>query len=219
MFDSQFYHTLIQELNKYNASLVAVSKKKPVDNIRQAIAEGQHLFGENYVQELCEKQPMLPSTVEWHFIGHLQRNKVKYLMPFIHTVQTIDNLKLLAELDKHAVSHSIKINALLQVYIATEETKFGFDADEVQKLFDENIFSSFQNIKVAGLMGMASNTDNLSQVRKEFKRLHELFEKVKPGLDKTSAPVLSMGMTSDYKIALDEGSTMIRIGSALFGSR
>lgn len=219
MFDSQFYHKLIQELNTYNAALVAVSKKKPVSDIQLALDAGQQIFGENYVQELCAKQPEITDSIEWHFIGHLQRNKVKNIAPFIHTVQTIDNMNLLAELDKAASRNNRIINVLLQVYIATEETKFGFDREEVVRLFEEDVMSSFKNIRVAGLMGMASNTNDTTQVRNEFNGLFKLFRDIKPELNKNIRPVLSMGMTSDYKIALDEGSTMIRIGSALFGSR
>ncbi|MBX3105837.1 MAG: YggS family pyridoxal phosphate-dependent enzyme [Bacteroidetes bacterium] len=218
MFDSMSYQKLIQELKPYQATLVAVSKKKPVTDIELALTEGQHIFGENYVQELCEKQPQLPQNIEWHFIGHLQSNKVKFIVPFVHAIQTIDSVRLLSEVDKMAGKHQRKVEVLLQVYIATEETKFGFDTNEILKLFD-NGFPSLQNIRVAGLMGMASNTENTSQIRAEFKSLKNLFDKIKPGLDRTVKPVLSMGMTSDYKIALDEGSTMIRIGSALFGSR
>lgn len=218
MFDSLSYQKLIQELQPYQAALVAVSKKKPLTDIELALAQGQHIFGENYVQELCEKQPQLPQNIEWHFIGHLQSNKIKYIAPFVHTIQTVDSVKLLSEIDRITGKHNRKINVLLQVYIAIEETKFGLDADEVLNLFDYG-FSSYPNIRIAGLMGMASNTDNISLIRTEFKSLKNLFDKIKPGLDKTVTPVLSMGMTSDYKIALDEGSTMIRIGSALFGSR
>ncbi len=218
MFDSLSYQKLIQELKPYQATLVAVSKKKPLTDIEYALAQGQHIFGENYVQELCEKQPQLPQNIEWHFIGHLQSNKIKYIAPFVHTIQTVDSVKLLSEIDRITGKYHRKINVLLQVYIATEETKFGLDADEVLNLFD-NGFSSYTNIRIAGLMGMASNTDNISQIRAEFKSLKNLFDKIRPELDKTVTPVLSMGMTSDYKIALDEGSTMIRIGSALFESR
>lgn len=219
MFNTEKYKKLCEELLPYKASLIAVTKTKPVSDIETAIQNGQKLFGENYVQELVEKVPVLSKNIQWHFIGNLQRNKVKQIAPFIHTVQTVDSKKLLHDLDKHAAANNRVIKILLQVHIAKEETKFGFSVPEVQMLIDEGIFSQYNNISFIGLMGMATNTDDTSQVRSEFKQLYGLYKSISSAFDRRESPVLSMGMTSDYKIALDEGSNMIRIGSALFGSR
>ena len=219
MFNTEKYKKLCEELLPYKASLIAVTKTQPVSDIETAIQNGQKLFGENYVQELVEKVPVLSKNIQWHFIGNLQRNKVKQIAPFIHTVQTVDSKKLLHDLDKHAAANNRVIKILLQVHIAKEETKFGFSVPEVQMLIDEGVFQQYNNISFNGLMGMATNTDDTSQVRSEFKQLYGLYKSISGAFDRSESPVLSMGMTSDYKIALDEGSNMIRIGSALFGSR
>ncbi len=219
MFNTEKYKKICEELLPYKANLIAVTKTKPVTDIEAAIQNGQMLFGENYVQELVEKVPVLPKNIQWHFIGNLQRNKVKQIAPFIHTVQTVDSRKLLNELNKHAASNNRVIKVLLQVHIAKEEAKFGFSEVEVQMLVDEGVFEQYNNISFNGLMGMATNTDDTMQVRSEFKQLYGLYKSLSGAFDKDESPVLSMGMTSDYKIALDEGSNMIRIGSALFGSR
>ena len=203
----------------YKANLIAVTKTKPVTDIETAIQNGQMLFGENYVQELVEKASDISKNVQWHFIGNLQRNKVKQIAPFIHTVQTVDSKKLLQELDKHAVLNRRVIKVLLQIHIAKEETKFGLSVPEVKQLVDDGVFQQCNNIRFVGLMGMATNTDDTTQVRSEFKQLFGLYKSLSGAFDKDESPVLSMGMTSDYKIALDEGSNMIRIGSALFGNR
>lgn len=219
MFNTEKYKKICEELLPYKANLIAVTKTKPVTDIETAIQNGQMLFGENYVQELVEKASDISKNVQWHFIGNLQRNKVKQIAPFIHTVQTVDSIRLLQELDKHAVLNCRVIKVLLQVYIAKEETKFGLSVSEVKQLVDDGVFQQCNNIRFVGLMGMATNTDDTTQVRSEFKQLFGLYRSLSGAFDKDESPVLSMGMTSDYKIALDEGSNMIRIGSALFGSR
>ena len=195
------------------AVIVAVSKMRTIPEIFQAYNEGVRDFGENYVQELMEKQSALPADIRWHFIGHLQRNKVKYIAPFVHLIHGVDSLKLLEEISKQGLKFGRPIKVLLQVHIASEETKFGFDADELNVVRVED----FPGCEITGMMGMASFSDDLEKVRKEFGLLKELFEKHKRFLGTT--PVLSMGMSGDYKIALEEGSNMIRIGSALFGAR
>lgn len=219
MFNTEKYKKICEELLPYKANLIAVTKTKPVTDIETAIQNGQMLFGENYVQELVEKASDISKNVQWHFIGNLQRNKVKQIAPFINTVQTVDSIRLLQELDKHAVLNCRVIKVLLQVHIAKEETKFGLSVSEVKQLVDDGVFQQCNNIRFVGLMGMATNTDDTTQVRSEFKQLFGLYRSLSGAFDKDESPVLSMGMTSDYKIALDEGSNMIRIGSALFGSR
>lgn len=219
MFNTEKYKKICEELLPYKANLIAVTKTKPVTDIETAIQNGQMLFGENYVQELVEKASDISKNVQWDFIGNLQRNKVKQIAPFIHTVQTVDSIRLLQELDKHAVLNCRVIKVLLQVHIAKEETKFGLSVSEVKQLVDDGVFQQCNNIRFVGLMGMATNTDDTTQVRSEFKQLFGLYRSLSGAFDKDESPVLSMGMTSDYKIALDEGSNMIRIGSALFGSR
>ncbi|MEC5146265.1 YggS family pyridoxal phosphate-dependent enzyme [Chitinophaga sp. 212800010-3] len=217
------YHNILARLQPYNAKLVAVSKTKPVADIEAFYAAGQRIFGENYVQELTEKQAVLPADIEWHFIGHLQSNKVKYIAPFVHTIHAVDSLKLLQEIAKQAAKHQRVINCLLQVHIAAEETKFGMDETELQQLLQNWQASQtiFSQVRIAGMMGMATNTDNETQIRKEFHQLHQLFGSVKQHYfnNESSFKELSIGMSADYPIALEEGSTMVRIGSLLFGER
>ena len=200
-----------------NIKLVAVSKTYPNEAILEAYQTGQRVFGENKVQELVAKYESLPKDIEWHMIGHLQTNKVKYITPFVHLIHGIDSFKLLAEVNKHALSNHRIINVLLQVFIAKEETKFGFSEIEVIDLLNSEKFQKLKNIKVVGLMGMATNTDNELQIRNEFKGLKKLFLQLQTLNLKLQT--LSMGMSSDYKIAIEEGSTMIRIGSSIFGER
>jgi pyridoxal phosphate enzyme (YggS family) len=197
--------------------LVAVSKTKPVEDIKALYDQGQRDFGENYVQELVDKQPQLPPDIRWHYIGHLQSNKVKYIAPFVHLIHGVDSFKLLKEINKQAQKQNRVIGCLLQVHIAQEETKFGLDESELDALLVELNNSPLQNIAINGLMGMASFTDDLSKVRAEFRELKRLFDKLKNKLPQVST--LSMGMSSDYKIAAEEGSTLVRIGSLLFGER
>lgn len=197
--------------------LVAVSKTKPVPDIQALYDQGQRDFGENYVQELVDKQPQLPADIRWHYIGHLQSNKVKYIAPIVHLIHGVDSLKLLKEINKQALKQNRTINCLLQVYIAQEETKFGLDEKELDALLDELDKSPLQNIVIKGLMGMASFTDDLNKVRDEFKELKKLYDKLKSRSSQVN--ILSMGMSADYKIAVEEGSTLVRVGSLLFGER
>lgn len=217
------YQQINEQLKPYNAKLVAVSKIKPVSDIQALYDAGQRIFGENYVQELQDKQPQLPADIEWHFIGHLQSNKVKYIAPFVSMVHAVDSLKLLEEISKQAAKHNRVIRCLLQVHIAAEETKFGLDDKELEQLLEAYTAQKdrFANIQIAGLMGMATNTDDMQQVKNEFGHLHELQQSMKQRFfaDTDAFTELSVGMSGDYKIALEEGSTMVRIGSMLFGAR
>ena len=203
-----------------NVTLVAVSKTKPVSDLQQAYDAGQRIFGENKIQEMTEKSEQLPQDIQWHMIGHVQTNKVKYMAPFVHLIHGVDSLKLLIEIDKQAKKHNRIINCLLQVYIAKEETKFGLSEAELLEIIHSEEFKTLQNIKIVGLMGMASFSDNQEIVRSEFTNLKNIFEYVKPyQLENCSFEILSMGMSGDYKIAIECGSTMVRIGSSIFGTR
>jgi pyridoxal phosphate enzyme (YggS family) len=217
------YKTILAQLSPYHAKLVAVSKTKPVADIEAFYAAGQRIFGENYVQELTDKQTVLPADIEWHFIGHLQSNKVKYIAPFVHTIHAVDSLKLLQEINKQAAKQQRIIHCLLQVHIAAEETKFGMDEQELQQLLQAYATNplDFSQVRIAGMMGMATNTTNETQIRKEFHQLRQLFGSVKTTyFNKEDAfKELSIGMSADYTMALEEGSTMVRIGSLLFGER
>jgi PLP dependent protein len=201
--------------------LVAVSKTKPAEDIMEAYDAGIRDFGENKVQELTDKQPQLPQDIRWHMIGHLQRNKVKYIAPFVYLIHGVDSLKLLKEINKQAEKAERIIPCLLQVHIAREESKFGFDEQEVLELIQGEEIKSFQNIEIKGLMGMATFTENQQVVREEFAGLKTLFDKIKQGPlpENVRMEELSMGMSGDYQIAQEEGSTMVRIGSAIFGAR
>lgn len=199
--------------------LVAVSKTKPIALLQEAYDAGQRIFGENRVPELVEKSEALPKDIEWHMIGHLQRNKVKMIAPFVSLIHAVDSLRLLAEIDKEAKKNERVIKVLLQFHIAQEQTKFGLDLKEARDLLNSEQFQQMQNIKIAGVMGMATFTDNEDQVRNEFRTLKRIFETLKSEffLDKDSFKEISMGMSGDYKIAIEEGSTMVRIGSSIFG--
>src|SRR5689334_11624654 len=212
MVNKEAYERIIEKLNMKNAVLVAVSKTKPADAITELYDLGQRDFGENYVQELVEKQTQLPQDVQWHFIGHLQTNKVKYIAPFVHLIHGVDSFKLLKEINKQGEKNNRIISCLLQVYIAQEETKFGLDDKELDEIMKQLITEPLPHIKIAGLMGMASFTDDINKVRAEFKHLKSLFNQY-------NLQILSMGMSADYKIAIEEGSTLVRIGSLLFGQR
>lgn len=213
------YRHVLDQIQPFDAQLVAVSKTKPTESIQALYNAGQRIFGENYVQELVEKEGLLPKDIQWHFIGHLQSNKVKYIAPFVSMIHGIDSFKLLQEVNKQAAKHSRIIDCLLQVHIATEETKFGLNEAELNTVLEQSV--TLTNIRIAGLMGMASNTDDLDQVRREFRRMKELQVAAKarffPVTDEFRQ--LSMGMSGDYTIALEEGSTLVRIGSLLFGAR
>lgn len=216
--NTEVYRRVLGELAP-SATLVAVSKFKPVSDIQALYDEGQRDFGENYVQELLEKQSLLPPDTRWHFIGHLQSNKVKYIAPFVHMIQGVDSYSLLKEINKRAFKAGRVIDCLLQVHIAREETKFGFDADELKAVLHEYASDreSLSHIRLRGLMGMASNTSDRILVREEFAGLKRLFDHYRPRIE--AWDTLSMGMSIDYAIAVEEGSTMVRIGSLLFGSR
>lgn len=200
-----------------NVTLVAVSKTKPKEALLEAYKAGQRVFGENKVQEMVKKWEALPKDIEWHMIGHLQRNKVKYMAEFVSLIHGVDSLKLLMEIDKQAQKHGRVISCLLQMHIAEEDTKFGLDEQELNELIASDEFQTMENIKVVGLMGMATFTSDEGQIRKEFAHLKSIFEKLKQRLSGIS--ILSMGMSGDYQIAIEEGSTMVRIGSSIFGSR
>jgi pyridoxal phosphate enzyme (YggS family) len=204
-----------------NVTLIAVSKTQPNSKIQEAYDAEQRIFGENKVQELVPKFEALPKDIEWHLIGHLQSNKVKYIAPFVHLIHSIDSFKLLQEVDKQASKINRRLNCLLQVHIAQEETKFGFSENEIVELLQSKAFESLKNIQIQGLMGMATFTENTDQVRSEFKSLKTLFEKLRSMNLPSQFELknLSMGMSGDYKIAIEEGSTMIRVGTALFGER
>ena len=204
-----------------NVTLVAVSKTKPVEDLQEAYDAGHRVFGENKVQELTEKQVLLPKDIEWHFIGHLQSNKVKYIAPFVSMIHAIDSFKLLKEVNKQAKKNDRVVSCLLQFHIAEESSKFGLDLEEAQNMLSSDEFIELQNISIAGVMGMATFTDNQEQVRDEFRTLENYFNVLKSHFFKYNDAFehLSMGMSGDYKIAIEEGSTMIRVGSSIFGSR
>lgn len=213
------YKELLAELGD-KVTLIAVSKTKSVEEIKTLYDLGQRDFGENYVQELTEKYEQLPKEIRWHFIGHLQSNKVKYIAPFVHLIHGVDSLKLLKEINKEAQKNSKVIDCLLQIHIASEETKFGFDEEEVNEVISQLADMPMGNVRVCGLMGMASFTEDTEIVRKEFKSLKGLFDKCSSFITHNSEfKILSMGMSADYKIAIEEGSNMVRIGSLLFGER
>lgn len=202
-------------------TLVAVSKTKPIEDILEIYQCGQKVFGENKVQELCSKFELLPKDIEWHLIGHLQTNKVKYIAPFVALVHAVDSFKLLEEINKQAQKNNRVIKCLLQVYIAKEETKFGLDYEEVNQILNSKEFNALKHIQIVGLMGMATNTADKNIVEKEFLALAEFFKKLKQGVNSIGAnfSILSMGMSGDYKIAIACGSNMVRIGSSIFGNR
>jgi PLP dependent protein len=233
------YKEIINELNG-KATLVAVSKTKPIEDIKALYELGQRDFGENYVQELVDKQPQLPNDIRWHFIGHLQSNKVKFIAPFVHLIHGVDSLKLLQEINKQAAKNNRVIDCLLQIHIAKEETKFGLDEEELTQLLNSSI-AQLLNVRIVGLMGMASFSEDMELVRSEFKYLKRLYDNANAQCSMLNAQLpangqrssdndllstvncplstLSMGMSGDYKIAIEEGSTMVRIGSLIFGER
>jgi pyridoxal phosphate enzyme (YggS family) len=216
--NKEAYEQLKADLGSHHIILVAVSKTKPVEEIKELYALGQKDFGENYVQELCEKQSLLPKDIAWHFIGHLQSNKVKQIASFIHLIQSVDSLKLLHEIDKQAKKNNRVIDCLLQIHIAQEETKFGLDETELEQLL--NNIGGFMNVRICGLMGMASFIDNMNKVRNEFRHLKNIFDRhAALTIDNCQLTILSMGMSSDYPVAIEEGSNMVRIGSLIFGAR
>ena len=199
-----------------HVTLVAVSKTKPVEDLQEAYAAGMRDFGENKIQEMCDKYEVLPKDIRWHMIGHVQTNKVKYMAPFVHLIHGVDSLKLLKEIHKQAEKNNRVIDVLLQQFIADEETKFGLDKEEIQHIMQEEI-QHLPNVRVVGLMGMATFTDDEKQIRNEFKTLKSNFDSLKNNF--YNLTVLSMGMSGDYQVAIEEGSTMVRIGSSIFGHR
>lgn len=219
--------SIAENLNKIkntipeDVSLVAVSKTKPIQDLKKAYDAGQRVFGENKVQELREKQPQLPNDIEWHMIGHVQSNKVKYIAPYIALIHGVESFKLLEEINKQALKNERVIKILLQFHIATESTKFGLQLNEAKEILDSDEFKKLENIEVSGVMGMASFVENESQVRLEFATLKSIFEELKSNYfsSNDSFKIVSMGMSGDYPIAIEEGSTMIRVGSSIFGTR
>ncbi|WP_298503278.1 YggS family pyridoxal phosphate-dependent enzyme [uncultured Maribacter sp.] len=207
----------IKESLPQDVHLVAVSKTKPIPDLQEAYEAGQRIFGENKIQEMSQKWESLPKDIEWHMIGHVQRNKVKYMAEFVSLIHGVDSLKLLIEINKQAIKHNRIIACLLQIHIGQEDSKFGLDKKGLIELLNNPIFITLKNIQIKGLMGMASFTNNKEQVKEEFKTLKNTFlltKKILPNID-----VLSMGMSGDYPIAIAEGSTMVRIGSSIFGNR
>ena len=213
------YPELKRQLEEVSVTLVAVSKMQPVERILELYDQGHRDFGENYVQELVDKAPRLPGDIRWHFIGHLQSNKVRFIAPFVYLIQGVDSLKLLREIDKQARRHERVIDCLLQVHIAREETKFGFDEPELDELMSSLPVLHLSGVRLVGFMGMASNSGHEQQMRDEFRRLRELTISHAPLIAPGSNPVLSMGMSGDYQLAISEGSNLVRIGSLLFGAR
>ena len=211
----QNYQAILSQLPE-NVKLVTVSKTNPAEKIKEVYDLGQRAFGENKVQELLEKQPVLPNDIEWHLIGHLQTNKVKYIARFISTIESIDSEKLLKEVDKEALKNNRKINVLLQVKIAKEETKFGLTVDETKDIFNKYLNGNYPNIEIKGLMGMASFVDDETQIREEFSILKNLFDELS---ELKPLETLSMGMSGDFPLAIDCGSNSVRVGSAIFGER
>jgi len=209
------------EVESVGVKLIAVSKTQTVEVVQEAYNAGQRIFGENHVQEMVEKEEKLPKDIEWHLIGHLQTNKVKYIAPFVKMIHGVDSLKLLQEINKQALKNKRVIDCLLQVYIADEDTKFGLGYDEVIELLRSDEYQQLKNIRIVGLMGIATNTKNEKQITIEFHELRVFFDGVKASFfpNEASFKEISTGMSADYKIAIEEGSTMVRIGSSIFGKR
>jgi len=221
MINKSVLEEIEHNLHPYNTKLIAVTKTHPVEVLQEAYNIGLRSFGENKVQELVAKAEVLPKDIEWHLIGHLQSNKVKYIAPFIYMIHSVDSFKLLQEINKEAKKNNRIIKCLLQIYIANEETKFGLDTIELMAFLKNPELDQLENIHIEGLMGMATNTDDQSIIKNEFQSLNTLFKKLSSTITNKNIEwkEISMGMTSDYKIAAEAGSTMVRIGSAIFGGR
>ena len=202
-----------------NVTLVAVSKTKPVSDLMQAYEAGQRIFGENKIQEMAEKWEEMPKDIQWHMIGHVQTNKVKFMAPFVSLIHGVDSLKLLQEINKQALKNNRIIDCLLQIYIAEEESKFGLNENELNELLSSSELKEFKNIRILGLMGMATFTENQNQIKKEFTHLKSIFDSIKEKNELEFLSTISMGMSGDYQIAIECGSTMVRIGSSIFGGR
>lgn len=211
----------IRSILPKGVKLVAVSKFHPKEALEKAYDAGQRVFGESRVQELSSKQEALPQDIEWHLIGHLQTNKIKAVVPYIHTIQSIDSWKLLSEIDKYASKVGRKINCLLEIYIAQEDTKYGLTFEECRELLKNENWQALKNIQIAGVMGMATNTEDENQIRQEFRSLKTFFDELKQQYFKEDSDFceISMGMSHDYQIAIEEGSTVIRVGTSIFGER
>jgi len=212
---------ILAKLAPKNAQLVAVSKRKPIAAIQAFYEQGQRAFGENYIQELKEKQPQLPEDIEWHFIGHLQTNKVKDIAAFVHLIHSVDSLRLLQEINKRAKQQERIINCLLQFHIAEEQSKTGMDLVTALEILNSEEFKKLDNVNIVGVMGMSTFTNNKGQVKSEFQRLKAIFDQLKSDFfaDKSDFAEISMGMSGDYELAIEEGSTIVRVGSLLFGAR
>ena len=221
MVNKETWEGLQKDFAVKGVTLVAVSKTKPAEDIMDLYQLGQREFGENYVQELIEKQAVLPKDIQWHFIGHLQSNKVKYIAPFIYLVQGVDNYKLLTEINKQAQKNNRVIDILLQMYIADEDTKFGFDEQEIIEILNTGATGTLQHIRIRGMMGMATNTDDAGQVKRELTKLYTFFKFIAATYfpENPEFNTCSMGMSADYITAIEAGSNMVRIGSLLFGKR
>ncbi len=206
---------------KDGVTLVAVSKTKPMSDIQEAYDSGQRIFGENKIQELREKMPAMPNDIQWHMIGHLQTNKVKYIAEQIEMIHSVDSIKLLETINKQAKKYNRTIKCLLQFHIAQETAKFGLSLDEAKDIINSDEYRSFENIKISGVMGMATFTDDKEIVKNEFENLKDIFENLKSSVfsDVSNFSHISMGMSGDYELAIEQGSTMVRIGSTIFGSR
>ena len=203
-----------------NVTLVAVSKTKPIPDLMEAYDAGQRIFGENKIQEMAEKWEAMPKDIEWHMIGHVQTNKVKFMAQFVSLIHGVDSLKLLEAINKQAKKNNRIIDCLLQIYIAEEETKFGLDEEELNEILASTTFQEMKNIRIVGLMGMATFTDNKEQIKKEFTHLKSIFDKLQPlNTENCQLNTISMGMSGDYQLAIECGSTMVRIGSSIFGNR
>jgi pyridoxal phosphate enzyme (YggS family) len=203
-----------------HVTLVAVSKTKPVSDLMQAYEAGQRVFGENKIQEMTDKWEQMPKDIQWHMIGHVQSNKVKFMAPFVSLIHGVDSLKLLQEINKQALKNNRIIDCLLQVYIAEEESKFGLDESELKELLTDVAFKELKNIRILGLMGMATFTENQNQIKKEFTHLKSIFDSIKTNnTSNCQLSTISMGMSGDYQLAIECGSTMVRIGSSIFGGR
>lgn len=201
--------------------LVAVSKTKPVEYLIEAYEAGQRVFGENHAIEMRDKHEVLPKDIDWHFIGHLQTNKIKYIIPFVRLIHSIDTFNLLQAVNKEAVKNNRVVDCLLQFHVAEEETKFGLSLEEAEEILNSDVFKELKNVRICGIMGMATNTDNQIQIRKEFHHLKEIFDTLKQKYftDCEYFKEISMGMSHDYQLAIEEGSTMVRVGSMIFGAR
>jgi pyridoxal phosphate enzyme (YggS family) len=217
--NTELYLTIQNELSAKQVQLIAVSKTKPNEDLQALYDLGQRAFGENYVQELVDKAASLPKDIQWHFIGHLQSNKVKYIAPFVHLIHGVDSEKLLQEINKQALKQNRIIDCLLQVHIATEETKFGFDGPSLHELLTSGRIGQYENVRICGLMGMASFSEDQQLLSQEFTMLKSYFDKAQQAFPKDQFNILSMGMSSDYVLAISKGSNMVRIGSLLFGAR